>query len=230
MMKRTLLSVAATLMLATSAHAITAGIDFNVSTGGTQPGFLGVPATANKDYNVTHNGINFDITVINANNANQNRLRGNVSLTPLTADFIQWYGTNQPGGVEANITLTGLLSGRQYELSFYHWNDGAFQSVHSIFEGTSAATGTLISNFLPSGNPSTPATWVPDFDAVLRANGAGTIEVTILAPQFVAGSNLDSRLTFNGMSVTLVPIPEPATATLGMLAVGGLMMRRRRLA
>lgn len=44
------------MALVLTCEAQTAGIDFDVSGPITEPGFLSVPATGAKDYNVTHNG------------------------------------------------------------------------------------------------------------------------------------------------------------------------------
>lgn len=217
------------------------GIDFDVaspsnhtppSTTWTESGHLSVPATAAKDYNVTHNGITFDIRTINANLANQNRYRGanNAAnplnnLTPLTVDFIQWFGRDQPGPVESTITLTGLTPNLNHVLTFYHYNAGAFQDNHSLYLGSSVATGTLLGTFQASGNPNNPATWVPSVDYNVMSDSNGEIVVTMLASTYMNGNFVESRLTFNGMSVS---IPEPSHALLLGLGGGLLLLRRRR--
>ena len=218
--------------------AVLAGIDFDVPSGAshtppsftwTESGHLSVPATTAKDYNVIHNGITFDIKTTYANQGNANRYRGGATaanplnnLTPMTVDFIQWYGRNAAGPVEAAITLTGLAANTNYTLSFYMYNAGAGQTTHSFYEGP-VAPENLLSTFTTAGNQNTPATWVPNVDYTLTSDITGKIVVTIVAPQFDAGGgNTDSRLTFNGMSV----IPEPST--IGLLALSGLALFRRR--
>lgn len=76
---------------------------------------------------------------------------------------------------------------------------------------------------------------------------AGTAFATVTSPLFNpvdAGNDGAFILQFRGInslggdrtsfvdniSFALIPIPEPATATLGLLSVAGLMMRRRRMA
>jgi len=209
--------------------AITAGIDFDVATGGviyTEPGFLSLPATAAKDYNVTHNGITFDIKTTYASQGNAARNRNIQALTPLSTDFMQWFGRDQPGAVEATVTLSGLEFNTDYELSFYHYNHGAFQNNHFLYLGASATTGTLLGTFMATGNPNAPATWVPNVNYTLNSGSAGEIVVTMQAEIYLNAGVEESRLTFNGMSVTL--IPEPSSAAL--LGLGGLALMRRRRA
>ena len=209
---------------------VTAGIDFNDASP-TQAGFLGVPASNSKTYNLTHNGITFDITVTNANQTNQNRDRGAGTVTAprgdLTRDFEQWYGRNAPGGgVEAHIKVGGLIPNSVYDLKFFTMNLTAGQTRHLFYDGTSSAA-PLIVDFSTSGNESNQSTWRPGIRIQYETDSSGEIDVTIQAPTFDAGSgNTDSRLTFNGMSVTY--IPEPSSAAL--LAFGGLAVFRRRRA
>ncbi len=197
---------------------ITAGIDFDVSGNGetnTEPNFLAVPATAAKEYNVTHNGITFDITTTNNNRGNQNRRRGQTDLTALIRDFVQFYGdTGTP--VEATITLSGLVPNADYELSFFTYNAGAGQTTHNIYDGSSASTGTLLANFTTSGTWLTPETWIPNFVHTLNSGPSGQIIATIEAP---LKTNGESRLTLDGMSVTQVGEPTPLDEPLEITSI-----------
>ena len=131
---------------------MTVGIDFDVASDGlfyTLPGYLSVPATGAKDYNVTTNGITFEI-VGTSTDGNQARFRGFAANagTDLTRDFQQWYSV---GGVpEAAVTLSGLTPNADYTVSFTTYNAGSGATIHSFYEGT-VATGTLLSEFTSGG-------------------------------------------------------------------------------
>jgi hypothetical protein len=215
------------------ADGITAGIDFdddsNTTLAGnqlvTQPGFLSIPPSNNKTYNVTTNGITFGINVINANQGNQNRWRNSPVAGALLNDFEQWYGSDTIAGnpVAATFTLSGLLANTDYRLSFFTYNVGAGQTTHRFYEGTSSAA-PLITTFTTSGGPASFATWVPGITFQINSGVDSEIAVTVVAPEFPNGANSDSRLTFAGLAVTA--IPEPSSAAL--LALGGLAVVRRR--
>jgi len=192
---RSLRSALGSLAIAATCHAQTAGIDFDFGGPTTESGFLSVPATGAKDYNVTHNGITFDIDA-KSTLGNQNRLRGSGAdvNNDLTTDFIQWYSREEDPIPEAAITLSGLLPTSEYQLSFYHFNNGAFQQPHSAYNGT-VATG------IPLGT-ATVSSSVPNVDYIVASDSDGEMLITL------TGNN--GRLTFNGMSVTyLGPAIEP---------------------
>jgi hypothetical protein len=203
---------------------ITAGIDFDVDSDGaagfqaaTQPGFLSVPATTAKDYNVTHNGITFDIKTLNANLANQARWRGATTAETagvLINDFQQWYGRFETEGkaVEAAVTLTGLTPNTDYQISFFTYNVGSGQSIHNFYEGTSSAD-PLITTFTTAGNQDTYSTWKPGITFQINSGNSGEIAVTIQGIEYIAGSNFESRLTLDGISVVELGGPANSAPT-----------------
>ncbi len=220
-----ILSGCTIILTSVGSAAITAGIDFDVTGNGqtnTEPDFLGVPATAAKTYNVSHNGITFNLASTNNNLANANRRRGQTGLTSLTRDFLQFYG-NTTSPVEGTLTLSGLAPNTDYEVSFFTYNAGAGQTTHSFYEGSSVATGTLLSTFTTSGSWLDPANWTPNVDYTLQSDASGEIVVTIEAP---IQSNGSSRLTLDGVSVTI--IPEPSSISLLVLSGFALTRRLRR--
>ncbi len=206
------------------AGGVTAGLDFNDGTSSNypdpnQPGFLDVPASNNKTYNLTTGGMTIDITVLNANQGNQNRNRNNVNAGRLINDFEQWYG-NSGTAVEAAFALTGLLANTDYEVSFFTYNVGSGQTTHLFYEGTSSAA-PLITTFTTAGNQNVYSTWSPGITFGINSGASARIDVTIQAT--VSTTNNDSRLTMAGVSV--VQVPEPAM--LALVSFGGLALLRR---
>jgi hypothetical protein len=197
----------------------TAGIDFDDDSNGsvagnqlvTQSGFLSIPPSNNKTYNVTTNGITFDIKVINANQGNQNRWRNNAVAGDLVNDFEQWYGSDAITGnpVEATVTLTGLAAKTDYLVTFFTYNLGAGQTTHRFHDGDSSAA-PLVTTFTTAGNQLNFATWVPGIGFKINSGSSSKISVTIVAPEFANGPNSDSRLGLCGIVVTsLAPPPAP---------------------
>jgi hypothetical protein len=180
----------------------------------TQPGFLSVPADGSKSYNVTHNGITFDIQTTNANLANQARWRGNATAGGLINDFQQFYGrfATTGNGVVATVTLTGLAANTDYEVSFFSYNIGAGQGPLVFYNGSSTSD-PLITTFTPSGGTSNFSTWSPGITLGINSGESATITITIQAPDYVSGSNFDSRLTLNGISVVNTSVPPNSTPT-----------------
>ena len=195
------------------ADGITAGIDFDVPNNqdppafDTQPGFLSLPATADKEYNVTHNGITFDIVTRNNNLANQQRNRNNANAGPLMTDFQQFFGDTEGSPVEATVTLTGLLPNTFYEVAFFTANVGAGQTTHSFYDGAST-DDPLITTFSTSGNQNNYGAWSPGIIFLISSGSNAEISVTIQGTQ-ADTSPFNSRLTFDGMSVKEIgPAPS----------------------
>ncbi len=188
---------------------VTAGLDFNDGTSSNypdpnQPGFLDVPASNNKVYNLVTGGITFDITVSHANLGNQNRNRNNVNAGRLVNDFEQWFG-NTGTAVEAAFALTGLLANTDYEVSFFTYNVGAGQTTHLFYEGTSSAA-PLITTFTTSGNQNNYSTWSPGITFKINSGASARIDVTIQVRS--NATNNESRISFPGMTVkSLAPPP-----------------------
>lgn len=215
---------------------VTAGIDFDDG-GPTQSGFLSIPASNAKTYDVTTGGITFDIDVTNANIANQNRDRGSGGATnpfgDLTRDFEQWYGIHSTSGnaVEASVTLTGLVANTDYDLSFFTYNISSGQTTHTFYEGTSPAA-PLITTFTTAGSQNNQAIWSPGVILRINSGANAEISVTIQADEFLDDKgNADpgdddyrSRLTLDGIAVNVVPEP----GSLALLGLGSLLIMRRR--
>jgi uncharacterized protein (TIGR03382 family) len=68
-----------------------------------------------------------------------------------------------------------------------------------------------------------------NFDTFLGELSAGDVVYVAIGPNGAAGSD-SAEFDFNIVKYAGQDVPEPATATLAMLGLGGLLMRRRRLA
>lgn len=172
---------------------ITAGIDFDDASA-TETDFLGIPASNNKTYNVTTNGITFDIVVTNANLANQNRDRGDAGPDykgSLVRDLEQWYGDGDL--LAAAFTFTGLAKRTDYEISFFTYNAGAGQMTHSFYEGSST-NDPLITTFTTSGNWFNYSTWSPGITFRINSGYGSRIAVTVQ-------SDTSKRITIDGVSL-----------------------------
>lgn len=195
---------------------LTGGIDFNASSP-TQAGFLGIAASNNKTYNVTTNGITFDIVVTNANAGNASRDRGATwlgnAVGDLERDFEQWHGN--AGVTEFTLTLTGLASNFDYEIYFWHMNNGAGHNTLNFYDGASTSD-PLIGASTTSGNSNNFATWRTGAIIGKTSDATGQIVLTAAAP------DVSSRVNINGIMV----IPEPASLIL--LGLGSTMMLARR--
>lgn len=203
---------------------VTAGIDFDDGTSAnhpepTQPGFLSIPASNEKSYNVTTNGITFDLQIRNANLGNQNRNRNNLNAGTLINDFEQWYGRHPDSGVEVEgtTTLSGLTPNTEYQISFFTANVGAGQTSTRFYDGATIEA-PLIIEFRTSGNQNNYAAWSPGITLQMTSSASGEIVVTLQAVEYVAGENFESRLGICGISVISLG-PPPVTNDLAITSI-----------
>ena len=190
----------------------TAGVDFNGAGGPNAAGYASITA-GGTDFVITTNGITFDIDGTSSSMANRNR--GGAS-DDLLQDFYQWY---TPGGTSpVAVTLSGLIPGSPYIVSFYNLNHGAGASTQTYFEGTTS--GTVLGTFTAPGNIAVGPPYGGDFN--LFADSAGEILITAVGGTVAVPTE---RTTINGINVTA--IPEPSAIILAGLGLAGLMLRRR---
>lgn len=125
----------------------------------------------------------------------------------------------------SQLAVSGLDAGKNYLVEFM-WGEGR-TIYNGVFDhtltGSTSNTNSFVNNFTFGG--ATP-------------NGSETKKTTRFTLSGEAGFNLsfvrDGGNLGPGISGyqirELASIPEPATATLGLLSVAGLIMRRRRMA
>lgn len=200
------------------ADGITAGIDFDDGSP-TQEGFLSIPASNAKEYNVTTNDITFDLQVRNANLGNQNRNRNNANAGDLITDFEQFYGRHPDSGVEveATLTLTGLAANTDYQVSFFTVNVGCCNTTTRFYDGATS-DDPLILEFTSSGNQNNYDTWSPGITLEFNSGSNGEIVVTMQADEYVNGENYESRLGICGISVLSLG-PAAPTVELAITAI-----------
>lgn len=207
--KRSLFAMFGILTVAfalSSGEEITAGIDMDVASGGvfyTEPGFLSVPATTAKDYNVTHNGITFDLDGTSTSGM-QNRYRSEPNY-PLITDFAQWYSA---GGIpELVTTISGLLPNTEHTVTFWTFNKGAGQTSHDFYEGAFLPENFL-GTFTTSGAHNNLDNVVASVGWDLTSDKSGSIVVGVLP------ANNGERITLNGIAVLQIGEPPPPVGAL----------------
>lgn len=120
---------------------------------------------------------------------------------------------------DLTITLSGLKAGSLYNVSFVTGLD---------FEGAGAwnipsTTNAYESCDMNLGTQCIPVRALGTFNVVgLAADDNGCITFTI------DDTNGSHTAVINSMAVALQNVPEPATASLSLLALGALALRRRR--
>ena len=150
-----------------------------------------------------------NLTVVDAG---VNIVINGTSLFPLFTDISQF-------GPESVFLNTGEPNGGGVNLPFSPNNNGlARLTVDATSTGTTFSGATFVSDSVIT--PYTPVFTSQDFSSLLR-DGDNTIEFFVL--NGFEGANLQGDFT-----VTLVAVPEPATAVvLAGLGIGMLVRRRR---
>ena len=197
-------------LLATSAAHAVLNVDVQGSTGVTQAGFQPLTVNGSGDgvglYPTSFG--NVTITVAGAGE----RLRSVVAGDPFP-DVNRDFSFQDGDGTSMTVTIAGLNPG-QYDFRSFHHDTGT--GGVNLFDLTlTDATGT--NKVLDSVD------WDrAGYSYLVESNGG---LVTLLIQE----DSTTNRNRFNGIQISQV-VPEPATATLGLLAFGGMMLRRRRTA
>lgn len=191
-----------------SARAVMFAIDVDSTNGGTAidtaPDFNSLDGTGGNGSSLLLDGVTF--AVFSADD-DRNRAGGN----DLTKDFIFDDGVGQAVG----LTVTDLPAGL-WRAEVWSWDNSFPTTVGDQIVGiTQFGPPEII--FTNSFTPDPDDPFVFTFDSTGLANGFGI---------FTRENNSANRARFNALRLTAVP--EPATATLGLLGMCGLMARRRK--
>lgn len=234
MKKSRFLSVLTLAALVSSANAATVLFDFNASM---------LPGTPSNTASVTDDASGFSVTLASAsgNLGSAVTAENQTSMSDWTGtstsfdtssleSFIgngvsfgnSWQTFVSSGGKSSNLTLTlsGLVAGGHYQIAVITgcpkeqagtWNS---MTTSNSYESASPVLGANNVNVTtPTGYTITNVV----------ANEAGQIVLTV-------NGNGSHTPTFNALAVSELSVPEPATASLGILGLAALMMRRRRKA
>jgi hypothetical protein len=131
---------------------------------------------------------------------------GSEPTTPGTINLTGNYGQSSAGTLD--IGLDGTTPGTQYDVL--------------DIAGPASLAGTLdvtLNNFTPSGNES--------FD-ILQSTGLGGTQFSSVDLPTVPGEQLSVSYTATDVIINATAVPEPAS--LGILALGGILLCRRRSA
>ena len=129
-------------------------------------------------------------------------------------------------GGTISLAIDGVKAGAVYEMIFYS---------SDRFDGLTQFASLVTNQFVPILNTTGPTGQVT-FDRTITAlsnlqhSFTGLFTSTTGTLNFEVRNLAGSQTRLNGFELReLATVPEPATATLSMLALGGLFVRRRRL-
>ena len=152
------------------------------------------------------------------------------ALSPNGGTFVRAGGSDFPGQSEAIAqNVTGFTPGIAYELSFYQANLGFEHPTSGDWNGTDGFWQVLVDGVLvgssatltkPAANVD-PIAWV--LDSVTFIAPAANFELALVSYS-ASPSGLAAYMGIDGVGVHEVPAPGAAL----VLAMGGVMARRRR--
>lgn len=161
-------------------------------------------------------GINGEGTWVNENNVGTITLCGR---TRVSGDsFAMVLGGPQEGDSVSSITFScntpsSVISSYSMVLAVYDSTGTLVEELSKIqdFSFTSTSETTTISLDMSAA----PLTWEEGYKVVAGVRGG-------------AGDNATSAYTITGIQVSYETVPEPAAASLGLLGLGAMLLRRRR--
>lgn len=238
---RSLLFVAAVAMVSTSsANAVLVDylkLDVGPNGQDVEAGFVGLTAPVpNANVNNTTYGPTAGYTSLFGGDALSVQLssvdwrdRGNgpdVALGDIGEDFVK-----NNGGI-VTLTLSGLRAGT-YEATSWHYDSGFTQSdqIEIAVSGGGVLDQSILVGDAGVGAGGTGAITTARVDSSRSlfsfvANGIDPVVLT-----FDGSPSGDNETPLNGLQLQFdQAVPEPATATLGLMALVGLARRRRRIA
>lgn len=177
----------------------------------------GVYAGTNSNNNLTNWGINGEGTWTNVNNIGSIILCGRSGVSGDSFGMV--LGGPQAGDVVSSITFscnspTSIITSYTMVLGVYDASGALVQELSSNKAFTFGSTSQTTS--LSLDMTGAPLVWGEGYKLVAGIYGGG-------------GSGT-AAYTISGIQVSydILPVPEPATASLGLFGLGALLMRRRR--
>ena len=180
----------------------------------------------------TGNTLTSGTTGYGMTDAEKTTLCGNVgsSTTGFTSIVMtqnSWVGLNSKGADKSlTLTISGLEAGQKYNVSLL---SGITKEESGAWNALTTSNTYDSSLALEIGAEKVPAAAMGAWALTgVVADTQGQITFTNLEPHSASGWHTP---VFNGVSVAKVNtpvVPEPATATLSLLALAGLAARRRR--
>lgn len=137
--------------------------------------------------------------------------------------------------VGLQFTLSGLAANTTYYL-YVLGNNGFSTNKTSmaLSGGVSNVTGSLMDGYEGAGTV-TGSTFQGTTDSsgvgmewAFTTNNSGQVTLTYERSAGAAADVVNADVSLNGFMLATEPIPEPATASLGLLGLAALLLRRRK--
>lgn len=184
---------------------------------------------------------NLGTTVSFTTNFSESRRGENSNVLPIFNSTLTDFGRS---GVSRNLTIAGLEADSLHDIAIVAYRDqNPFNNGQERLKGTwstTNATTSASSQLLDSATTQSDLAFADGVNFLLfenvQADASGMIVFDAVA-EFRIGANPNDndandfhRLGLSGFQIQslIVTVPEPATATLAMIGLGGLVMRRRR--
>lgn len=217
------IAIVFTCMLSTNANAALM-LDFDDNDAGivTQPGFISVTTAGGVVASDVGIGGNVTISFI-SDGAIDDRNRGALDLSqplgPIGQDFI--FGNRGGGATFLDVTISGIEAGNYLFTGYFHENNngGGDATIDLDFD---AGLGFLDGATVARSSGLNPAGGLGVGTFSFTSDGINDLTLRVV-------SDVNGHI-INGLEIAAAPVPEPATATLGLIGVAGLLVRRRRAA
>lgn len=163
------------------------------------------------------------------------------SLNSLFPDTVTYSSINgkcngvKTQAVGLQFTLSGLAANTTYYL--YVLGNSGFstnKTSMTLSGGVSDVTGSLMDGYEGAGTVA-GSTFQGTTDSsgvgmewAFTTDGSGQVTLTYERAAGVAADVLSGDVALNGFMLATEPIPEPSTASLGLVALAALMLRRRK--
>ncbi len=214
----------ALLALGSAANAATVQFDFNTASSTTLAGWTAAPLGNGSDGTVSLATTSIGAVTVDSRDRGAGNGGGAEAL--MWQDFLFANGSfSSVPGSGLNLALVGLSPSTTYPITIWAFDDSsAPQPGDAPRAGDwsgGGGSGTL--TFPDSPDPSSLADYNITFNATSDPAGA----LTLTGIVSVTNPSTSHNVFINGLEVGNA-IPEPSSALLGLMGLGGLLLRRRR--